>query len=93
MNLVILAFAQLMTARFLVETTRMGVPILQDVNLYLLILSTVIIAAAGYMINDYYDVKIDYVNKPHEVIIGRGMKRRVAIFSIPYSILLESESD
>lgn len=80
MNLVILAFAQLMTARFLVETTRMGVPILQDVNLYLLILSTVIIAAAGYMINDYYDVKIDYVNKPHEVIIGRGMKRRVAIF-------------
>lgn len=80
LNLVILAFAQLMTARFLVETTRMGLPILQDINLYLIILSTVIIAAAGYMINDYYDVKIDYVNKPEEVIIGRGMKRRVAIF-------------
>ncbi|EOZ99557.1 putative prenyltransferase [Indibacter alkaliphilus LW1] len=79
-NLVILAFAQLMTAHFLVETTRMGVPVLQDINLYLIILSTVIIAAAGYMINDYYDVKIDYVNKPEEVIIGRGMKRRVAIF-------------
>ncbi|TVP47979.1 MAG: prenyltransferase [Mongoliibacter sp.] len=79
-NLVILAFAQLMTAHFLVETTRMGVPVLQDINLYLIILSTVIIAAAGYMINDYYDVKIDYVNKPNEVIIGRSMKRRVAIF-------------
>lgn len=79
-NLVILAFAQLMTAHFLVETTRMGVPVLQDINLYLIILSTVIIAAAGYMINDYYDVKIDYVNKPDEVIIGRSMKRRVAIF-------------
>lgn len=79
-NLVILAFAQLMTAYFLVETTRMGVPVLQDINLYLLVLSTVIIAAAGYMINDYYDVKIDYVNKPEEVIIGKGMKRRMAIF-------------
>lgn len=79
-NLLIVVFAQLMTAHFLVETTRQGVPVLQDFNLYLIILSTVIIAAAGYMINDYYDVKIDYVNKPQEVIIGKGMKRRVVIF-------------
>ncbi len=79
-NLVILAFAQLMTAYFLVETSRKGLPVLQDINLYFIILSTVIIAAAGYMINDYYDVKIDYVNKPDEVIIGKGMKRRVVLF-------------
>jgi 4-hydroxybenzoate polyprenyltransferase len=79
-NLVIVAFAQLMTAYFLVETSRKGLPVLQDINLYFIILSTVIIAAAGYMINDYYDVKIDYVNKPDEVIIGKGMKRRVVLF-------------
>jgi 4-hydroxybenzoate polyprenyltransferase len=80
LNLVIVAFAQLMTAYFLVETTRKGLPVLQDINLYLIIFSTVILTAAGYMINDYYDVKIDYVNKPDEVIIGKGMKRRVVIF-------------
>lgn len=79
-NLFILAFAQIMTAVFLVETTQQGLPVQQDFNLYLLILSTLMIAAAGYMINDYYDVKIDYVNKPDEVIIGRTMKRRVALF-------------
>ncbi|MCH7399327.1 geranylgeranylglycerol-phosphate geranylgeranyltransferase [Belliella sp. DSM 107340] len=79
-NLVIVAFAQLMTAYFLVETDRLGVPVLQDIDLYLLILATVILTAAGYMINDYYDVKIDYINKPEEVIIGKGMRRRVAIF-------------
>jgi 4-hydroxybenzoate polyprenyltransferase len=79
-NLAILGFAQLMTALFLVETSRQGLPVYQDINLYLIIFSTMVIAAAGYMINDYYDVKIDYVNKPDEVIIGRGMKRRVAIF-------------
>lgn len=78
-NLVIVAFAQLMTAYFLVETSRKGLSVLQDINLYFIILSTVIIAAAGYMINDYYDVKIDYVNKPDEVIIGKGMKRRVVL--------------
>jgi 4-hydroxybenzoate polyprenyltransferase len=79
-NLLIIAFAQLMTAYFLVETTRKGLPVLQDFNLYLIILSTVILAASGYLINDYYDVKIDYVNKPGEVIIGKGIKRRAAIF-------------
>ncbi|PSL05674.1 geranylgeranylglycerol-phosphate geranylgeranyltransferase [Cecembia rubra] len=78
-NLFILAFAQVMTAVFLVETNQQGLPVLQDFKLYLLILSTVMVAAAGYMINDYYDVKIDFVNKPKEVIIGRSMKRRVAL--------------
>jgi 4-hydroxybenzoate polyprenyltransferase len=79
-NLIILAFAQLMTAHFLVRTTQKGLPVLQDSNLYLIILSTVILAAAGYMINDYYDVKIDYINKPEEVIVGKSMRRRVVIF-------------
>ncbi|GAB2483378.1 MAG: prenyltransferase [Cytophagales bacterium] len=78
-NLLLVAFAQGMTAYFLVETNAQGLPVLQDYRLYLLILSTVIITAAGYMINDYYDVKIDYVNRPHEVVVGKGIKRRVVI--------------
>ncbi|SDD25477.1 4-hydroxybenzoate polyprenyltransferase [Algoriphagus faecimaris] len=79
-NLLLVAFTQLMTAFFLIETSRGGVPVLEDFRLYLLVLSTVMITAAGYMINDYYDVKIDYVNRPEEVIIGKGIKRRVVIF-------------
>lgn len=79
-NLMLVAFAQLMTAFFLVETTPTGLPVLQDYRLYLLVLSTVMITAAGYMINDYYDVKIDYVNRPNEVVVGKGIKRRVVIF-------------
>lgn len=79
-NLLIVAFAQLMTAYFLVETTGDGSSVLSDPNLYLLILSTLILAASGYMINDYYDVKIDYVNKPQEVIVGKILKRRSVMF-------------
>lgn len=37
------------------------------------------IAAAGYIINDYYDIKIDLVNKPERVVIGHGITRRYAI--------------
>nr|MBI1230244.1 prenyltransferase [Cytophagales bacterium] len=78
-NLCLVAFVQLLTAYFLIGTSRAGVPVLQDLNLYLLIVSTVILTASGYMINDYYDVKIDYVNKPDEVVIGKGMKRRMVM--------------
>lgn len=45
----------------------------------LLILSTVIIAAAGNMINDYFDVRADRVNKPEKLVISKYLKKRWAI--------------
>jgi len=50
-------------------------------NLVLLIGSTVIIAAAGNIINDYFDVKADRINKPEKLIITKHIKRRWAIVS------------
>ncbi len=52
---------------------------LSELNFFLLVLSTVMIAAAGYIINDYFDISIDKVNKPERMVIGKGVKRRVAI--------------
>ena len=43
--------------------------------------STVCIAAAGYIINDYYDVKIDAINKPERLLVGRVIRRRRAMFA------------
>ena len=45
----------------------------------LLNFSIISIAAAGYIINDYFDTKIDRINKPEMVIVGRIVKRRVAM--------------
>lgn len=44
-----------------------------------LIISTVLIAAAGNIINDYFDVKADRINKPKRLIIGKYIKRRWAM--------------
>jgi 4-hydroxybenzoate polyprenyltransferase len=52
---------------------------LSETSFYLLVLASVCIAAAGYIINDYFDVNIDLVNKSSKVIIGTFVKRRVAI--------------
>lgn len=48
-------------------------------HFWLLVVSTVLIAAGGNVINDYFDTRIDRVNKPDELIVGRTVKRRVAI--------------
>jgi len=50
-------------------------------DFFLLSLSTVMIAAAGYIINDYFDVKVDRVNRPDKIIVGKYIKRRVAMGS------------
>ena len=52
---------------------------LSEIQFFLLVLSTVMIAAAGYIINDYFDVRIDKVNKPERMLIDKGVKRRVAM--------------
>jgi 4-hydroxybenzoate polyprenyltransferase len=51
----------------------------QHLLFYLLLAASVFIAAAGYIINDYFDLQIDVVNKPHKVIVDRLVKRRWAI--------------
>ena len=74
-NLVIIAMAQYMAACFLIDSN-----LLWDWRLLVLAASTTIIAAAGYIINDYYDIKIDLINKPDRVVIGKGITRRYALF-------------
>jgi len=73
-NLLILVFAQYFTAWFLLKRD-----IFSDWRLFLLALSSALIAAGGYVINDYYDVKIDLVNNPNRVVVGRSVPRRIAI--------------
>ena len=39
----------------------------------------VLIAAGGYVINDYFDVKIDRINRPDEVIVTRSVSKPAAM--------------
>ena len=47
--------------------------------LLLVILATVLIAAGGYVINDYFDVKIDRINRPDELIVTRTISKPAAM--------------
>ena len=50
-----------------------------DWGFYMLMLATMLIAAGGYVINDYFDVHIDSVNRSDKRIIGVSVPRRKAI--------------
>jgi len=45
----------------------------------LLLIASLLIGAAGYIINDYFDINIDQVNKPDKMVIEKVIKRRTAI--------------
>src|SRR6187200_942179 len=44
-----------------------------------LIAASVFIAAAGYIINDYFDLNIDQINKPDKLVVEKIIKRRWTI--------------
>jgi 4-hydroxybenzoate polyprenyltransferase len=45
----------------------------------LLCISTILVAAGGYIINDYFDINIDIVNKPEKMVLDKIISRRWAM--------------
>jgi len=56
-----------------------AVPLHNSFQFGMLVLASVLIAAAGYIINDYFDINIDLVNKPDKMILTRKISRRWAL--------------
>jgi 4-hydroxybenzoate polyprenyltransferase len=54
-------------------------PVIDGLNFLLLSAASVIIAAAGYIINDYFDINIDQVNKPKANVVDTVVSRRWAM--------------
>jgi 4-hydroxybenzoate polyprenyltransferase len=88
-NLLIMAFTQYMVRWFVLipvvelKSSDLDYSLLSvqmtEFDFFLLVLSTVMIGAAGYIINDYFDTRIDEVNRPSTNLIGKVIKRRVAM--------------
>lgn len=79
-NLLFILFIQYLIRHYVLAPIAVSHGI--DINnpyLYLLMAATVLIAAGGYVLNDYFDVKIDAINKPDEQVVGREISRTRAM--------------
>jgi 4-hydroxybenzoate polyprenyltransferase len=82
-NLLFIALTQVLFFFCVVEPVLYnGVHMPRENSILFLILcvSSVLIAAAGYIINDYFDLNIDLVNKPSRMVVDKSISRRWAIF-------------
>lgn len=77
-NLIIIVLSQLFFKFVVIDDFEIQ-PTLTDLLFIKTTIGTFLIAAAGYVINDYYDVKIDVINRPQSVIIERVFSRKQAI--------------
>lgn len=75
-NLLFIALTQLLF-HFCVYTPLFGDH--YSASLVWIIIASVFIAAAGYIINDYFDLNIDQINKPQKNVFARTINRRWAI--------------
>lgn len=78
-NLIIILLTMVGVAFYIIQSNYYQKVDFNFFDYLLLIFSTMTIAAAGNVINDYFDVKADRINKPEKVIISKFMKPRWAI--------------
>mgnify|MGYP002777281941 CR=1 FL=1 len=78
-NLLIIVLMQYFTRIFIIGPKFEWKTLLFEPEIFFLTLATVLVAAAGYIVNDYYDIKIDMINKPKRVILGRIISRRMGL--------------
>lgn len=79
-NLIFMALTQLLFQFCIYYPLYRGhVPDSDLLRFILLLFASLFIAAAGYIINDYFDINIDEVNKPKKMVVDKLIHRRWAI--------------
>jgi 4-hydroxybenzoate polyprenyltransferase len=80
-NIIILAVLQYFVHYYIIKNffSTEGYDIaISHFDFAILVLSGILIAAAGYVINDVFDVEIDKINKPDKRIVGKEVSIPVA---------------
>lgn len=74
-NILVLIAAQYLVAIFVFSPTKSLTKVLFDIHLLFVVLATVFVIAGGYIINNFYDVKVDKINRPLKSSIDNHIKQ------------------
>lgn len=78
-NVFVLIFAQYLASIFIFSPEKSIRHVVLDVHLLYIILASVCIVAAGYIINNFYDVKVDRINRPFKAGLDSYVKQETKL--------------
>ena len=78
-NIFIIIIAQYFTSIFVLSIDSSASNVIFDFQLFLLILSSSIAIASGYIINNFYDYEKDLINKPVKSKIDKVVRKRTKL--------------
>ncbi len=80
-NIAVIVLAQYLAAIFIFSPEKPLKDIVLNLDLYFIVLATICVIAAGYIINNFYDSRTDRINKPIkskiDSIVGQETKIRI----------------
>ncbi|WGK66277.1 geranylgeranylglycerol-phosphate geranylgeranyltransferase [Croceiramulus getboli] len=78
-NILVITLAQYLSAIYILSPELPVREVLFDPNLFLLVLSSGLTIAAGYIINNFYDSEKDLINRPRKTMLDRVVSQRTKI--------------
>jgi 4-hydroxybenzoate polyprenyltransferase len=78
-NILILIFAQYLASIFIFSPEKSLPSVIFDLHLLYIVLASVCVVAAGYIINNFYDSKVDRINRPVKTGIDNYVKQETKL--------------
>lgn len=79
-NIFIIVVAQYLASIFIFSPEKSLREILLDLNLYFIVLATICVIAAGYIINNFYDADKDRINRPYKTKIDSIVNQKTKLY-------------
>ncbi len=78
-NIVIIVIAQYLASLFIFSPEKSLKQVLLNLDLYFIVLATTCVIASGYIINNFYDVDRDLINKPEKTKIDSIVSQKTKL--------------
>lgn len=75
-NVLMIALAQYLASVYILAPELPLRKVVFDLNLFLIVLSSALVIAGGYIINNFYDAEKDLINKPGKSMLDRLVSQR-----------------
>ncbi len=78
-NILVIVLAQYLTSIYILAHDKPVRQVVFDLNLFMLVLASASVIAAGYIINNFYDSEKDLINRPNKSMLDRLVSQNIKL--------------